>query len=109
MRLLGSIAQSWQLLFHIVIRQSVQRYRPGKPVFKIQAQPESLDHAQGICPGGILDHGADHPRPAAAPAFGCGFVEAKLPDVFRPNSLPAGQTSKLIPGSRAHHAPPVLV
>jgi hypothetical protein len=92
-----------------VIHESVQRYRLGKPALKIQAQSESLDNAQGICPGGILDHGTDHARPAAAPAFCCGFVEAKLPDVFRPNSLPAGQTSKLIPGSRAHHAPPVLV
>jgi hypothetical protein len=32
-----------------------------------------------------------------------------LPDVFTPNTLLSGQTSKLIPGSRGHIAPPVRV
>ena len=109
MRLLGSIAQLWQFLFDIVIHQSVERYRHGKSVLKVQAQPKSLNDTQGITLGRILRQSADHSGPAAAPAFCSGFVEAKLPDVFRPNSLSSGQTSKLISGSRAHDAPPILL
>src|SRR5258707_11329480 len=92
-----------------MIQQSIERYRHGKSVLKVQAQPKSLNDTQGIALGRILGQSPDHSGPAASPAFRSGLVEAKLPHICSPNPLPSGQTSKLISGSRAHDAPPILL